>query len=60
MQVKGLMPPKDGISQKSPPAEPLEEIQYNITFPLTKELFMPQALFCLICFIFSGDFHGVV
>ena len=32
MQVKGLMPPKDGLSRKHPPAEPLGEMWYGITF----------------------------
>ena len=36
------------------------EMCYGITFSLTKELFMTQVFFCLFCFIFSMNFHGVV
>jgi hypothetical protein len=32
VQVKGLMPPGSGIAKKHPPAEPLGEIWYSITF----------------------------
>ena len=32
MQVKGLMPQGSGIAGKHPPAEPLEEMWYGITF----------------------------
>ena len=37
MQVKGLMPPGDGISQETPPAEPLGEMWYGITFPVVQK-----------------------
>lgn len=40
VQVKGLMPPKDGLSRKHPPAEPLGEMWYGITFPATQKFVM--------------------
>lgn len=71
MQVKGLMPPEDGINRKHPPAKPLGEICYDITFSLTKELlchrhcFVYSALFSLLIFIglcewIDSDFYGIV
>lgn len=40
VQVKGLMPPKDGLSRKHPPAEPLGEMWYGLTFPATQKFVM--------------------
>ena len=37
MQVKGLMPPEDGISRETPPAKPLGEMWYGITFSAVQE-----------------------
>lgn len=48
MQVKGLMPPGDGISQETPPAEPLGEMWYGITFPVVRTFVIPLRDF--ICF----------
>ena len=60
VQVKGVVPKTRHHSMKRPPAKPLGEICYDITFSSTKELFTIQVFFCLFCFIFSMNFHGVV
>ena len=40
MQVKGLMPQESGIARKPPPAEPLGEMWYGITFPAVQKFVM--------------------
>lgn len=45
MQVKELMPPEDGISQETPPAEPLGEMWYGITFSAVQEFVMLLDIF---------------
>lgn len=32
VQVKGVMPPRGGISRETPPTEPLGHLEYDITF----------------------------
>lgn len=45
MQVKGLMPQGSGIAGKHPPAEPLGEIGYGITFSAVQEFVMLWDIF---------------
>lgn len=40
VQVKGLMPQGSGIAKKHPPAEPLGEIGYGITFSAVPKFVM--------------------
>ena len=40
MQVKGFMPLRGGISGKHPPAEPLGEMWYGITFSAVQKCVM--------------------
>ena len=40
MQVKGLMPQESDIARKHPPAEPLGEMWYGITFSAVQEFVM--------------------
>ena len=40
MQVKGLMPLWTAQAEKHPPAEPLGEIGYGITFSAVSKVFM--------------------
>ncbi len=40
MLVKELMPPKDGINRKHPPAGPLGEMWYSITFSAVQKYIM--------------------
>ena len=40
MQVKGLIPQESGIARKHPPAEPLGEMWYGITFSAAQESVM--------------------
>lgn len=49
MQVKGFMPLRGGISGKHPPAKPLRETWYGITFPAVREFVMPWGQFYRNC-----------
>ena len=40
MQVKGLMPQESDIARKHPPAEPLGEMWYGITFSAVQKFVM--------------------
>jgi len=40
VQVKGLMPPKTAWARKHPPAEPLGEMWYGITFSPVQKFVM--------------------
>ena len=40
VQVKGLMPQESDIARKHPPAEPLGEMWYGITFSAVPEFVM--------------------
>jgi len=40
VQVKGLMPPKTALARKHPPAEPLGEMWYGITFSPVQKFVM--------------------
>ena len=40
MQVKGLMLQESGIARKHPPAEPLGEMWYGITFSAVQKFIM--------------------
>lgn len=40
MQVKGLMLQESGIARKHPPAEPLGEMWYGITFSAVQKFVM--------------------
>ena len=40
MQVKVIMPPRDGIMRSPPPAEPLGEMWFGITFSAIQEFVM--------------------
>ena len=40
MQVKGLMPPEDGINWETPTGKAVGEISYGITFPAVWEFVM--------------------
>jgi hypothetical protein len=40
VQVKGLMPSFGGISRETPPAEPLGEMWYGITFSAVQKFVM--------------------
>ena len=41
MQVKGLMPQESDIARKHPPAEPLGEMWYGITFSAVQKCVIP-------------------
>ena len=45
MRVKGFMPQGSGIAKKHPPAEPLGEIWYGITFPAVQKYVMLGDIF---------------
>ena len=40
MQVKGFMPPKDGISRETPTGRAVGRMCYGITFPAFQEFVM--------------------
>lgn len=48
MQAKGLMPQESGEARKHPPAEPLGEIGYGITFSVVQEFVMLRDSFSVL------------
>ena len=58
MQVKGFMPQGSGISRECPPAEPLGEMWFGITFSIAKSLLCYKYAFVYSALFSECNFIG--